>query len=367
MKQKDKKKNKRNSGRLTQVIIPDDAILDDLSFDESYKCKRNEERSVVSYKEGMDLKPGRIVEIKSNYAYIVEVDGLQYSCILSGRLKQYRMQTKGLAVVGDKVDVDFTSAPVYRIETVSSRKNKLSRFGTGTFQKEIIIAANIDQVIITVSIRKPMIKPGLIDRYLCAAALFKIDPLICINKMDLCDNAAAEDVDGRFDAARSEAEEIAAYYRQIGIPVLLVSATTGEGMEDLQRRLKDQDSLFTGQSGTGKTSIINYLEPGLKLPTAEISNYNEKGKHTTTQAILLPWSFSGHLIDTPGIKTITLHQNHKSLIPTVFPGFHPLTDSCGFRDCTHTHESHCAVKAALDQGALPLERYLSYLRIMDSL
>ncbi len=359
MKQKDKKKTKRIQGKLIQVNLPDVEILDDMSFGDAYKCKRNSERSAVSYKDGTDLRTGRIVEIKSNYAFIVSVDNTEHSCILSGRLKQYQMQTRGLAVVGDVVEVDFASAPVYRIETVKPRKNKLSRFDSSTFQKEIIVASNIDQVVITSSIRQPMIKPGLIDRYLCVAAIFGIDPLICINKMDLCDDQA--------DDARSEAEELALYYRQLNIPVLLVSAETGEGMEELKQHLKDQDSLITGQSGTGKTTIVNYLEPGLKLATAEISSFNEKGKHTTTQAIMLPWSFGGHLIDTPGIKTINLHQDQKRLIPNVFPGLGQLADKCHFRDCTHTHEIDCAVKTALDTGTYPVERYESYLRIMDSL
>jgi ribosome biogenesis GTPase len=138
-------------------------------------------------------------------------------------------------------------------------------------------------------------------------------------------------------------------------------------MPELREALKDKDSVFSGQSGTGKSSLINWLEPGLDLDTAEVSDFNEKGKHTTSQSILIPWSFGGHILDTPGIKTINLHSDAKPMLPKIFPGFSKLAERCRFRDCTHSHEEDCSVLDALEAGNIPLERYESYLRIMDSL
>lgn len=354
MKQKDKKQLIRNSGRLKVVDLPDIDILDLDDDSPRYKSKRSSEKSNECLKNNLELKRGRVLEIKSNYAVVVDIDGISYSCTLSGRLKQYLFSTKVLAAAGDYVEVDMSKAPVYRIENVIARKNSLSRYDAGTYQREMIVAANIDQVIITVSWRMPDIKPGLIDRYICMASIFKFDPVICITKLDLCED-------------REEVAEILDYYRAMDYPVLLCSILSGEGMEELRELLKDKESVFSGQSGTGKSSLINYLEPDLQLATSEVSTFNEKGKHTTTQAILIPWSFGGYLVDTPGIKTINLHSSHKDLIPKVFPGFDQFYERCFYRSCTHTHEEQCAVKDAVENDIIPIERYDSYLRIYESL
>ncbi len=354
MKQKDKKRLLRDSGRLNVVDLPDLDILDDIDNSPQYKIKRSGHKSSERLKNGLVLKRGRVLETKSNYAVIVCFDGRNYTCTIGGRLKQYQFNTKVLIAAGDYVDVDMSSPQSYRIENVIERRNTLSRFDEGKFQREIVVAANIDQVIITVSWRMPDIKPGLIDRYLCMAKIYDFEPVICITKSDLCEYP--EDL-----------EEVLQYYRFIGVRVLVTSVISGAGMEELREILMERDSVFSGQSGAGKSSLINYLEPDLKLATAEVSSWNEKGKHTTTQATLIPWSFGGYLVDTPGIKTINLHSKHKELIPKVFPGFEAMAERCFYRSCTHTHEEDCAVKEAVETEVLPITRYDSYLRIFESL
>lgn len=354
MKQKDKKRSRPYSGRLRSISLPDVDILDDQRENAHYKTQRAAHKQHESYKEGMEIITGRISQIRSNYSYLVESAGVYYPASLSGRLKQFIYGSQALSAVGDTVQLDISGAPDYRIENILPRASILSRFGGGSFQKEIIIAANIDQVIITSSWRMPLIKPGLIDRYVCIATMQNLSPVVVLNKMDLCEE-------------REDATETMDYYIQCGIPVVYASTVTGEGMEALRTLLKDKDSVFTGQSGTGKSSLINWLEPQLNLPTGEVSDFNEKGRHTTTQSILIPWSFGGHLLDTPGIKTVNLHSSAKSLIPKVFPGFGRWHGHCRFRDCTHTHEEDCAVLKALEDDLLPIERYDSYLRIMESL
>ncbi|HNX36828.1 MAG TPA: ribosome small subunit-dependent GTPase A [Candidatus Cloacimonadota bacterium] len=354
MKQKDKKKITRKTGKLSQLNMSDTEFLDDLDVSSAFKARRSAHKSGTSYKTGMTLKTGRVREIMTNYQNVVEMDGQTVVASLSGRLKQFQFETHILTAVGDNVEVDISNAPDYRIEQIMPRHNTLSRYGGGSFQKEVIVAANIDQVVITVSWRMPLIKPGLIDRYLCIANIDGLSPIICINKMDLCEYE--EDV-----------EELTAYYRKLEIPVVLCSVVSGRGIEELKELLKGKDSVFSGQSGTGKSSLINAIEPGLELATGEVSDFNEKGRHTTTQAVLLPWSFGGHLLDTPGLKTINLHSDSKKLIPRVFPGFAELSENCRFNDCTHTHEEHCAVLEAVENDTLPIERYDSYVRIWQSL
>lgn len=354
MKQRDKKVIKRSKDRILNVEVQDQDYYDEHQGDVVHKAKRVSAKSSKSFKNDLQLKPGRIVEVKSNYLNIVRIGDTEYACTISGRLKQYLFQTKMLSAVGDRVNVDVSNHPDYRIEEILPRTNTLSRYTENNFQKEIIVACNIDYLIITASWAMPMLKPGLIDRYLCIAEINNLHPVICINKIDLCSDLA-------------EAESVVAYYKKLDIPVIFTSILTMAGIEELKNLIKDKDSVFSGQSGTGKSSLINVLEPGLNLAVSEVSDFNEKGRHTTSQARLIKWSFGGNLVDTPGLKTVNLHRNQKSLIPSAFPGFGSYSGSCYFRGCTHSHEENCAVKADVEKGVIPESRYDSYLRIMESL
>lgn len=352
MRQRDKKKDLRYRGRLRNISLPDINILDEKPDTCGAKSARISSKIDDSYKSDSILQKGRILRIMSNYQCLVELQGEDIIASISGRLKQFLYSSHNILSVGDYVWVDTSVEPDYRIEKLEPRRNLLTRYGAGSFQKEIMIAANIDNLVITTSWLMPRFKAGLVDRYLILAAKHGISPILVVNKIDLCED-------------REELEEEIAYFRQIGCRVVLSSIISGEGIAELKELLKDKDSVFSGHSGAGKSSLINALEPGLDLETAEVSDYNEKGKHTTTHSLLIRWSFGGHLLDTPGIKTITLHQNDRELIPRLFPGFQRYHPYCKFRDCTHSHETDCAVIRALEAGEIEPSRYESYLAILE--
>ena len=354
MKQKDKKRREPYDGRLKNTSLLETDILDDERDSKTYKTARIATKQDQTFKSGLELQKGRIMAVMSNYQCHVQLQDEQVLASIGGRLKQFLYKSTTLLAVGDYVEVDMSLQPDYRIENILPRKNRLSRYSAGNFQKEIIVAANIDQLVITSSWRMPVFKPGLIDRYLILAAVHEIDPLIVVNKTDLCEDT-------------EELEESLAYYRQSGFKVILTSTVTKEGIDELKAELKDKDSVFSGHSGAGKSSLINCLQPGLELITAEVSDFNEKGKHTTTQSIILPWAFGGHLIDTPGIKTAYLNRKDINVVPRLFPGFDRFYPNCQFRDCEHIESQGCAVLLAVESGEIDPERYDSYRWIMENL
>jgi len=234
------------------------------------------------------------------------------------------------------------------IERVERRHGTLSRESK---HRKHILVANIDQILIVASAAEPDFKPNLIDRMLVTAEQTEIRPIICINKVDLVDLAALQPVIGA--------------YAQMGYKVLSLSVRTGLGLDRLFLQLKDRESVVLGQSGVGKSSLLNAVAPSLNLRIGEISNAF-KGKHTTTTAELLKLSFGGHVVDTPGLRQFL----HWDMVPEEVFGFfrdlRPYENRCRFPNCTHSHEEDCAVKNGVAEGRLDLRRYESYLAIRNS-
>ncbi len=352
MKKKDKKKFKRQDISITNTDI---SVLDDFLDDEIAPEKKAEKKlsakGLKSQKSDMKLISGRIIEIYSNYKCLVKSENRDLICHISGRLKNLKLETRNIIAVGDWVKLDSTGK--YRIEEIVNRKNTLVRYTEDSFQKEIVIVANIDNVIIMTSCRNPELNFGMVDRLICATRLNNIVPVVCINKIDI-----AEDIE--------VIKERADFYDKYGIDLIFCSALTGSGKEELKFILKNRDSVFVGHSGVGKSSLINLLQPGLNLKVSNISKITGKGIHTTTRSRIFPWDFGGNLIDTPGMKALTLHEESKEDIKYVFPGISERGGNCKFQNCTHTHETDCVIKDAVENGEFDQERYLSYLRILDS-
>ncbi|MDA3814171.1 MAG: ribosome small subunit-dependent GTPase A [Candidatus Cloacimonetes bacterium] len=352
-KKREKKKFKRKNIKISNIELTDiDHFTDDEISEEKRAEKKLIEKGKTSNKRNLKLERGRILEVRSNYKCLVKIGDKELFCTLGGRFKQVNFETKSIITAGDYVNVDVSGDS--RIEEIIDRTNTLSRFSDNDFQIEIIIASNIDQVIITSSYKDPQLNLGLIDRYICAAKISNITPVICINKIDLAESL-------------KEIKQTGSFYEKLGFQVIYTSIKKGEGITELKELLKDKDSVFSGHSGAGKSSLINKLQPDLKLRTAEISDYHRKGIHTTTRSRLLEWDFGGYLVDTPGIKTFGLHRNDKEKIPGIFPGLSVLTGECKFFNCTHSHEMECGIKKAVENGSYPVERYESYLRILESL
>ncbi|QDU24332.1 ribosome small subunit-dependent GTPase A [Urbifossiella limnaea] len=238
----------------------------------------------------------------------------------------------------------FQPTPEGMIERVEPRRGVLTR---ASRRREHVLVANVDQLAIVISLVLPDLKPHLIDRYLAAAQKGGLAPVLLLNKADLADPVALQPLVG--------------FYSQLGIPTILTSAATGLGVGRLRELLRGRATVFSGQSGVGKSSLLNSVQPGLALKVKSVSEVNEKGRHTTTYAQLIRLDAGGWVVDTPGVRTLALWDTSPEEVEGYFPEFRPFVPGCAFPDCTHTHETGCAVKAAVARRQLSERRYHSYI------
>lgn len=303
------------------------------------------------------MKCGRIIKSTGSW-YIVEVDQQDdpVSARLPGKMRLEGLKQTNPVAVGDRVDLDMQDDGTGVIRKVHERLNYLTRQATHGRRGEQILAANIDIGIVVQSVRQPQFKTGFIDRFLITSEANNVRPFIVINKLDL---AKKEDND--------RIEEIGKLYRSLGYDILFMSVNDEKTVQELRDHILGKTVTFMGPSGTGKTSILNSLNPTLKRTTAEVSGFSNKGKHTTTFAELLPVGDGTYIVDTPGIREFGLVDIDASSLSNFYVEMRELRTQCRYYNCTHVHEPGCAVMEAYDSGDIHPERYMSYLQIIESL
>jgi ribosome biogenesis GTPase len=301
------------------------------------------------------LFEGRVTSIHSHNIDVATSLGKLF-CTLKGTLKEERHHHKNLIIVGDLVLLEPLGNGEGVIHHVQPRTSVLSRQDHLHRIKRQLVAANVDQVLITTSFGEPSFRPSIIDRYLVAAEKGNLHPAIVINKIDV--RAAYEENAATID-------ECVALYKKLGYGVACVSARTGEGMDHLRSLMQGKISVFSGQSGTGKTELVNALT-GMRLQTQEVRS-GGKGAHTTTSAKLLDLPFGGFCIDTPGIRSFGIWDFKQEDLPLVFKEIAEAAEKCYFSDCKHQGEEGCFVIQAIEEGLISPLRYSSYLSLLSSL
>ena len=301
---------------------------------------------------------GLVVKNTGSWYTVRTDDGQLLDCKVKGNFRLKGIRTTNPVAVGDRVTISQqsttnTQQPTPWITAIEDRKNYIIRKSINLSKQSHIIAANVDQAFLIVTVANPQTSTTFIDRFLASAEAYRVPVVLIFNKTDLLGE----------DALRYQ-QAMVNLYETIGYECRQVSAETGEGIDDLRPMLEGKITLLSGNSGVGKSTLINRLVPGANLRTAEISDAHNMGMHTTTFSEMIPLT-SGYLIDTPGIKGFGTFDMEPEEITGYFKDIFHFSKDCRFSNCTHTHEPGCAVLKAVEDHYIAESRYQSYLSMLD--
>jgi ribosome biogenesis GTPase len=300
---------------------------------------------------------GTVYKSTGSWYQVKSEAGTFYDCRIKGKFRIKGIKSTNPVAVGDRVEFDIEDkegAEQGVIKKIEKRENYIIRKSVNLSKQTHIIASNIDQVFLLVTLNNPPTLTTFIDRFLVTAEAYHVKVVLLFNK-----------VDSYNEDELVEVKYLAAIYRNAGYECIGISATTGKNVDKVKEMMLGKTSMFAGHSGTGKSTLINAIEPGLNLKTSQISDQHKQGQHTTTFAEMFDLSFDARIIDTPGIKGFGVVEIEREELGDYFPEFFELKQDCKFHNCLHLEEPKCAVKDALEEGEIAWSRYKSYLQILE--
>ena len=298
---------------------------------------------------------GLVIKNTGSWVTVRLDDGNTVNCKMRGVLRLKGLRCTNPVAVGDRVQVEDKGGDAPVVSDIEPRRNYIIRRASNLSKEFQIIAANLDQAVLVATLTNPETSTTFIDRFLATAEAYQVPAVLAFNKIDLLDT----------DEWRSRLDELKTLYESIGYPVITMSAATGEGADALRVQLAGKMSLLSGNSGVGKSSIINLLVPDAHVRVGDVSHTHHKGMHTTTFSELLDLPGGGAIIDTPGVKAFGTIDFERAEVAHYFPEIFRISDDCRFNNCTHTHEPGCAVLEAVEQGKIAPSRFTSYLSILE--
>lgn len=308
----------------------------------------------------MNLKKGLVTKSTGSWYTVEDENGELFECKVKGNFRLKGIKSTNPVAVGDKVGFipnisdDDSTKKIGLISSISERKNYIVRRSPNLSKQSHIIAANIDQAILVVTQNYPVTTTTFIDRYLASAEAYRIPVLLVFNKIDKFSSIQIEKLNHLIEI-----------YSKIGYKCLKTSAETEEGLVAFKAAIQNKINVINGHSGVGKSTLINKLQPGLQIKTAQISDIHKTGKHTTTYSELYKLFFGGYIIDTPGIKGFGMLEMEPWEISHYFLEIFKLSENCQYNNCSHTHEPGCAVKQAVENKEIAYSRFVSYLGLLE--